>query len=176
MPGQTPRPIAEDAPRLEQEAHAAGAALLRAGAYLAGERLKHRAPLAKPPAETVVLVVEDDPDQLALADLRVSMAGYQVRVADSGQAFRDALRTRELPDIVLLDVMLPDADGFAILAGMRRHARLALLPVIMLTAKNDAADIAKGLALGADGYVTKPYSKSILADTIRRVLMPAPPK
>ena len=170
VPGRTPRPIAEDAPHIEREAHAAGAALLRAGAYLAEERLKHRMPLAKPPAETVVLVVEDDPDQLALADLRVSMAGYQVRVADSGQALRDALRTRELPDIVLLDVMLPDADGFAILAGMRRHARLALLPVIMLTAKNDAADIAKGLALGADGYVTKPYSKSILADTIRKVL------
>lgn len=173
---QPPGLLAEDAPRIERETRAAGAALSRTGAYLAEDRLKNRAPLAKPPTETVVLVVEDDPDQLALADLRVSMAGYQVRVADSGQALKEALRTKGLPDVLLLDVMLPDADGFAILAGMRRHPKLALLPVIMLTAKDDPADISKGLALGADGYVTKPYSKNILADTIRRVLMPAPSK
>jgi DNA-binding response OmpR family regulator len=119
-------------------------------------------------------VVEDDPDQLALADLRVSMAGYQVRVAGSGQALKDSLRAMGLPDVLLLDVMLPDADGFAILAGMRRHPRLALLPVILLTAKDSPADISRGLALGADGYVTKPYTKNILADTIRRVLKTAP--
>ena len=56
---------------------------------------------------------------------------------------------------------------------MRHNAALALLPVIMLTAKDDAADIRKGLALGADGYVTKPYSKNVLADAIRRVLKQA---
>ena len=72
--------------------------------------------------------------------------------------------------------MLPDIDGFRILAGMRRHLKLSLLPVIMLTAKDDPADIRAGLALGADGYVTKPYSKNILVDTIRRVLKSAPPK
>src|SRR5574341_326970 len=171
-----PQPLAEDAPRIEREARAAGAALSRSGAYLAEDRLKNRAPLAKPAAETVVLVVDDDPDQLALADLRVSLAGYQVRVAGSGQALKEALRAHGLPDMLLLDVVLPDADGFAILAGMLRHPKLALLPVIMLTAKDDPADISKGLALGADGYVTKPYSKNILADTIRRVLVPAPSK
>ena len=176
VPAQTPGPIDVDALRIQREARAAGASLSRNGAYLAEDRLKNRAPLAKPAAETVVLVVEDDPDQLALADLRVSMAGYQVRVADSGQGLKDALRTMGLPDILLLDVMLPDADGFAILAGMRRHPRLALLPVILLTAKDEPADISKGLALGADGYVTKPYSKNILADTIRRVLTAQPAK
>jgi CheY-like chemotaxis protein len=176
VPRQTPGPIDEDAPRIEREARAAGAALSRTGAYLAEDRLKNRAPLDKLPGDTVALVVEDDPDQLALADLRVSMAGYQVRVAGSGQALKESLRTMGLPDVLLLDVMLPDADGFAILAGMRRHPKLALLPVILLTAKDDPADISKGLALGADGYVTKPYSKNILADTIRRVLKPAPSK
>jgi CheY-like chemotaxis protein len=168
--------LAEDAARIEREANAAGTALSRAGAYLAEDRLRNRAPLAKPVADTVVLIVEDDPDQLALADLRVSMAGYQVRVAGSARALNDTLRVHGLPDILLLDVMLPDTDGFRTLAGMRRHPKLSLLPVIMLTAKDDPADIRAGLALGADGYVTKPYSKNILVDTIRRVLKSAPPK
>ena len=123
----------------------------------------------------MVLVVEDDPDQLALADLRVSMAGYRVRVAESEQALLQALSSGGLPDILLLDVVLPDADGFEILAGIRRHPKTSLLPVVMLTAKDDAADIRRGLALGADGYITKPYSKNILADTIRRVLKTPPP-
>ncbi|HJS37884.1 MAG TPA: response regulator [Burkholderiales bacterium] len=178
VPGASaqPQPLAEDAPRIERETRAAGAALSRGGAYLAEDRLKNRAPLAKPPAQTVVLVVDDDPDQLALADLRMTMAGYQVRVADSAQALKDALRAQGLPDILLLDVVLADADGFDILAGMRRHPKLALLPVIMLTAKDDPAEIRRGLALGADGYVTKPYSKNILVETVRRVLAAQPAK
>lgn len=176
LPGAQAQPLAEDAPRIERETRAAGAALSRTGVYLAEDRLKNRAPLGKPPAETVVLVVDDDPDQLALADLRMSMAGYQVRIADSAQALKDVLRAKGLPDVLLLDVVLSDADGFDILAGVRRHPKLALLPVIMLTAKDDPADISRGLALGADGYATKPYSKNILADAIRRVLAPEPAK
>jgi len=66
--------------------------------------------------------------------------------------------------------MLPDGDGFDMLAGMRRHPKFALIPVIMLTAKTGADDIRRGLSLGADAYVTKPYSKDVLADTIRQVL------
>ncbi len=66
--------------------------------------------------------------------------------------------------------MLPDGDGFQILAGLRRHPDFALLPVIMLTALDSAEDIRRGLDLGADGYMTKPYSKDLLADTIRQVL------
>lgn len=175
-PGELATPVGADAPRIEREARAAGEQLARAGAYLAEDRLRNRPPVAKSPAETVVLVVDDDSDQLALADLRVSMAGYQVRVADSAQALKDELRTRGLPDALLLDVALPDANGFDILAGMRRHPKLALLPVILLTAKDDPADISRGLALGADGYVTKPYTKNILADTIRKVLKTAAAK
>jgi len=167
---KVPQLIAEDRQQLAQESHVAGGVLQRKGVYLAAERVQHRAPSEKAPAETVVLVVEDDPDQLALAELRVSMAGYKVRVAESEQALLQALNSGGLPDILLLDVVLPDADGFEILAGIRRHPKVSLLPVVMLTAKDDAADIRRGLALGADGYITKPYSKNILADTIRRVL------
>jgi CheY-like chemotaxis protein len=162
--------IKEDMLRLERTAREAGAALTRNGAFLATDRLKNLAPIGKPPARTVVCIVEDDPDQLALADLRVSMAGYQVRVARSGAEFVNVIRSYAPPDIVLLDVMLPDGNGFDILARIRSHPKLALLPVVMLTAESRAEDIKRGLAIGADAYVTKPYSKTIVVDTIRAVL------
>jgi len=162
--------IKEDMLRLERTAREAGAALTGSGVFLATDRLRNLAPLRKPPAQTMVCIVEDDPDQLALADLRVSMAGYQVRVARSGAEFVNVIRSHAPPDILLLDVMLPDGNGFDILARIRSHPKLALLPVVMLTAENRAEDIKRGLALGADAYVTKPYSKTIVVDTIRAVL------
>jgi len=156
--------------QIADEAKAAGEALHGRGAYLAKARLQNRAPLAKEPSQIVVLLVEDDPDQAALADLRISMAGYRVRLARNRRETLLELETQPAPDVVLLDVMLPDGDGFQILAGMRRHARFALVPVIMLTALDSAEDIRRGLVLGADGYMTKPYSKNLLVDTIRQVL------
>lgn len=165
-----PTVLPEDAPGLARAATAARSDLASAGAYFAEARLANREPNRKLPFLIDVLIVEDDPDQLALADLRVTMAGYAVRAARSGQEFTESLRAKGAPDILLLDVMLPDCDGFEILARVRRHPHLALLAVVMLTAKDDPADIMKGLALGADGYVTKPYSKSILVDAIQKVL------
>ena len=162
--------IKEDMLRLERTARDAGAALTRGGVFLATDRLRNLPPSGKPPGQTVVCIVEDDLDQLALADLRVSMGGYQVRVARSGAEFVNVIRGYAPPDIVLLDVMLPDGNGFDILARIRSHPKLALLPVVMLTAENRAEDIKRGLALGADAYVTKPYSKTIVIDTIRAVL------
>lgn len=148
-----------------------GEALLKAkGAYLAEERLKNRAPLAKPASEIWVLVVEDDPEQAELASRRLGLAGYQVRVADSERAFLAALRDHGVPDAFCLDVELPDGDGFGLLAYIRRDPRLALVPVIMLTAKSEPEEIRKGLVLGADGYVPKPYAKSVLTETLRLLL------
>lgn len=156
--------------QIADEAKAAGAALHGGGAYLAKARLQNREPLAKEPSQVVVLLVEDDPDQAALGDLRVSLAGYRVRLARNRRETILDLATQPAADVVLLDVMLPDGNGFEILAGMRRHAKFALLPVIMLTALDSAEDIRRGLDLGADGYLTKPYSKDLLVDTIRQVL------
>ena len=130
----------------------------------------NREPLKKPVAETVVLIVEDDPDQRALADLRMSIAGYMVRVAESVNALLHSLLEHGTPDLLILDLMLPDGDGFDILAKMRRHPIYALLPIVLLTARDNPADIRKGIVLGADGYVTKPYSKNTLASVVRRVL------
>ena len=159
-----------DRERLQQDARSAGAALTSTGAFVALHRLNDRPSLGKESRNTSVLIVEDDPDQLALADLRVSMAGYRVRVAGSVNAFLQTMLDDGAPDLLLLDVALPDGDGFEVLAKLRRHQALGSLPVVMLTAKADPADIGKGLALGADGYVTKPYTKNVLADVIRRVL------
>ena len=147
-------------------------ALSQHGAYLAEGRLKNRRPLAKAPSQTTILIVEDDPDQLALADLRVSMAGYAVRVAKSQARLLLSLAKDPRPDLILLDVQLPDGNGFDILSKLRRLPSFEPLPIVMLTAKTDPHDIAKGLELGADGYITKPYSKNILADAIQRILRP----
>lgn len=156
--------------RLKEDAQKAGDSLASTGAFVAVHRLGDRAPLRRASADTTVLIVEDDPDQLALADLRVSMAGYRVRVANSVNGFLQTMLDDGAPDLLLLDVALPDGDGFEVLARLRRHQALGSLPIVMLTARNDPADIGKGLALGADGYVTKPYSKNVVADVIRRVL------
>jgi CheY-like chemotaxis protein len=159
-----------DEAKLRQEARNAAAALSRTGAYLALDRLRVRKGSSKTPEETVVLIVEDDPDQLALADLRMTMAGYQVRVAKSANAFLQSMFDDGAPDLLLLDVELPDGDGFEILARMRRHKVLSDLPIVMLTVRNEPEAIGRGLGLGADGYVTKPYTKNILADVVTRVL------
>jgi CheY-like chemotaxis protein len=163
-----------DQAQIREAAKLAGSSLARSGAYLALDRLRQRPLPAKAPGETVILIVEDDPDQLALADLRVSMAGYKVRVASSVNGFLQALVDEGAPDLLLLDVMLPDGDGFDVLAKMRRHQALGSLPIVMLTARTDPGDIGRGLVLGADGYITKPYTKNILGDVIERVLKRQP--
>jgi len=167
---KVPELIVEDRARFSRESKSAGGVLERKGAYLAAERLQHRQPSQKAPAETVVLIVEDDPDQLALAQLRVRMAGFAARTADSASALQEALARHEPPDVLLLDVILPDGDGFDILARLRSHPKHALLPVVMLTVKDDPMDIERGLALGAEGYIVKPYSKKLLEDVLSQVL------
>ncbi len=160
----------EDSKRLAKTTVIAGATLLRSGSFLADERIANLPPLAKAPAETVILLVEDDPDQLALAELRLTMAGYQVRSVDRAKALSRALREQARPDLLLLDVLLPDGNGLDILGKLRGRPEFATLPIVLLTVKAELADIRKGLALGADGYITKPYSKNQLAEVIGRVL------
>jgi CheY-like chemotaxis protein len=159
-----------DAMRLAASTREAAAALAARGAYLSSDRLQNRVPLAKSAGEITVLIVEDDPDQAALAERRLGPAGYRVDKVGTMRGMIDYLRANPLPDVMLLDVGLPDGDGFDILVGIRRHRKLALLPVIMLTVLGDPKDIRKGLELGADGYIPKPYSRSMLADAISAVL------
>ena len=125
----------EDRKRLAKATVVGGATLLRQGSFLADERIANLPALAKPPAETVILLVEDDPDQLALGELRLTMAGYQVRSVDRAKALSRYLRQQGRPDLMLLDVMLPDGNGFDILAQLRSRPEFATLPIVLLTAK-----------------------------------------
>lgn len=166
-----PVPLAAgDRKHIERQATEAAAALGDKGAFLSLERIRNRDPLGKIPSEISVLVVEDDPDQAAIAELRLGMGGYKVRLAAGLNALREELGAGYLPDILLLDIRLPDGDGFEILAALRRHPKLALLPVVMLTAVTGKENVRRGLELGAEGYITKPYSKKIVVETIREVL------
>jgi CheY-like chemotaxis protein len=172
--GKRPPPLPPlldvDSLHLAKRSVIAGATLVREGSYLADDRLANLPALAKPRGETVVQLVEDDPDQAALAELRLKMAGYVVRTAASSKDLSRALREKSRPDLLLLDVVLPDGDGFDILGKLRARPEYALLPIVLLTVKAELADIRNGLRLGADGYVTKPYSRNLLAEVIGRVL------
>jgi len=163
----------EDRKRLVKTTVAGGATLLRSGSFLSDDRVANLPPINKERKDTAVLLVEDDPDQAALAELRLQMAGYPVTSVDRAKALSRHLRENPRPDLLLLDVMLPDGNGFDILAQMRAHAEYSTLPIVLLTVKAELVDIRNGLALGADGYITKPYSKNVLAEVIGRVLKQA---
>jgi CheY-like chemotaxis protein len=165
-----PHLLPQDEKLLADQAWAASNLLSVAGAYVARERVQNRAFARKAIGDTEILIVEDDPDQGALAARRLGAAGYRVRQADSAQALLQTLSGKAPPDLLLLDVMLPDGDGFDILGNLRLHRRFCLLPVVMLTIKSDPADIQAGIALGADAYVTKPYDAQVLTRTIAQVL------
>lgn len=120
-------------------------------------------------AEKTVLVIEDEEDIQQLVAFNLMKEGFRVRWADSGE---EGLRLADsvLPDLVLLDIMLPGIDGLAVLQQLKENPKLAPIPVIMLSAKGEEQDIVSGLNLGADDYVAKPFSPKILLARIRSVL------
>ena len=107
-------------------------------------------------AETI-LVVDDEPDLLELVRVNLVQAGYEVVTAETGNDALRALR-RSAPDLVVLDLMLPDRSGTDVCREIRSDPDLAHLPVIMLTARSEEVDRIVGFELGADDYVTKPFS------------------
>src|SRR5690606_37631433 len=96
--------------------------------------------------------------------------GFQVRVAANRQDALGELRKPPLPDLVLLDVMLPDVNGFDILASLRKHPAYERVPVMMITGKATREAVLKGMALGANGYMTKPFEPEALMKAVRTVL------
>ena len=145
------------------------AALRQRGVYLATRRLKNRNPVPGRRQEVSILLVEDDLDLAALARRHLENGGYAVRhVADVAHLTNELKRAR--PTLVLLDATLPDGDGFNVLDRIRKHPVIGELPIVMLTARSTAREIAQGLALGADGYITKPYTREVLLDAVAQVL------
>lgn len=120
-------------------------------------------------AKERILAVDDEEDILELLKFNLEREGYQVTCVASGE---DALRSvREShPDIVLLDLMLPDIDGLEITKALKNDPGTKSIPILMLTAKGEEADIVTGLELGADDYITKPFSPRILIARVRAVL------
>jgi CheY-like chemotaxis protein len=171
--GASPKPqVARAAPALDStdpRISFVDMSLNSLGVYIANDRIARRQPARKPLADTLALVLEDDPDQLALAKLRLVTAGYAVAGVDSVQAFYRRFAA-EKPDVVFLDVNLPDGNGFDVLATLRKDPQYVDLPVIMVTVRSEPQDIARGLALGADGYVTKPYGRNTLEYVLRCVM------
>src|SRR6185503_13972646 len=104
-----------------------------------------------------ILVVEDERDIAALVAYHLTKEGYRVRTAEGGVEALEAISV-ERPDLVLLDLMLPGFSGYEVLGELRRRPELNELPVVVLTARRDEVDRVKGLELGADDYVTKPFS------------------
>lgn len=122
------------------------------------------------PSEFRILIVQDDHLESNVANLIASKEGYITAVARGIVSFRAALRAQLRPDLVLLDVDLPDGNGFQELESLRSNAEYAKLCVVMLTSRSDPASIAQGVMLGANGYVTKPYNPATLQGAIRKAL------
>jgi len=116
-----------------------------------------------------ILVVDDEPDLLELVRLNLSQAGFEVDTAATGGEAMKALRNVR-PDLMVLDLMLPDTSGTDLCRELRSDAAFAELPIIMLTARADEVDRVVGFELGADDYVTKPFSPRELVLRVRAVL------
>ena len=116
-----------------------------------------------------VLVVDDEPNIVLSLEFLIAQAGYEVRVARDGEA---ALRAMEekTPDLVLLDVMMPRRDGFDVCETIRANPAWKKVRIIMLTAKGRDIEREKGLALGADAYITKPFSTREAMERIKQFL------
>lgn len=116
-----------------------------------------------------ILVVEDDEDILELVVYNLSKEGFQVSHAMSGE---DALQRafKDTPDLIVLDLMLPELDGLEVCRRLKRDPRTQHIPIVMLTAKGEESDIVTGLELGADDYITKPFSPRVLMARVRAVL------
>jgi len=120
-------------------------------------------------AYETVLIVEDERDILNLISYNLRKAGYRTRGVTSGEEGM-ALLLEEQPDLVMLDLMLPGMDGFQVCREMKANKKLKDIPVIMLTAKTEDSDVVSGLEVGADDYITKPFSPKVVVARVRTVL------
>ena len=121
------------------------------------------------PGAEHVLVVDDEPDIVALVAYHLAKAGFRISTATSGPDALEQAR-RDLPSIIVLDLMLPGMSGFDVLEALRRNDSTRQTGVLMLTAKQDEPDKLRGLSLGADDYLTKPFSPTELVLRVKAIL------
>jgi CheY-like chemotaxis protein len=170
-PGGGKPPAPEKLAEARKEAGISTPRLAKSGFYVAMARHAQGGPVMphEGPRHTI-LVIEDDPTLLKLVVEVLNTAGFKTRTARNRAEINAEINKSPLPDLLLLDVTLPDADGFQILERVRAAPKLAKMPVIMMTARSDVADISHGLALNADGYVTKPFKINALISAVGTVL------
>ncbi|MFO7764886.1 MAG: response regulator transcription factor [Pelovirga sp.] len=116
-----------------------------------------------------ILVIEDEEDILALLHYNLIKEGFKVTCAQTGEDGLTAARTLE-PDLIVLDLMLPGIDGLDVCRALKKDKATSAIPIVMLTAKGEEHDIITGLELGADDYVTKPFSPRVLSSRLKAVL------
>ena len=116
-----------------------------------------------------ILAVDDVPENLEIVRMRLQAHGYEVVTAVDGEDALDKARTQD-PDLVLLDIMMPKLDGISALKILKQDAALKFIPVILLTAKSDTADVVAGLEAGGDDYLTKPFDQAALIARVRSML------
>jgi two-component system phosphate regulon response regulator PhoB len=116
-----------------------------------------------------ILAIDDEEDILELLRFNLTKEGYQVCCASTGEEALSLART-ERPDLVLLDLMLPGIDGLEVARRLKEDALTRNMPIVMLTARGEESDIVTGLELGAEDYITKPFSRKVLVARLRAVL------
>jgi len=115
-----------------------------------------------------ILIVDDEPNIVMALEYTFKKNNFTVFIARDGQEALDILKT-EIPDVIILDIMMPNVDGYATLEQIKKEERLANCKVIFLTAKNKESDIEKGISLGANLYVTKPFSVKKLVEQVNEL-------
>ena len=116
-----------------------------------------------------ILIVDDEPNIVMTLEYTFKKSNYEVFIARDGQEALDILKTN-FPDVIILDIMMPMVDGFATLEQIRKDANLQHTKVMFLSAKNKESDIEIGLALGADAYMTKPFSIKKVVEKVEELL------
>ena len=116
-----------------------------------------------------VLIVEDEPEIAELVEFHLGREGLPSSIVHSGRQALERIK-RERPDLVILDLMLPDLDGFEVCRRIKSEPETRKIPVIMVTAKSDDADVVTGIELGADDYVVKPFSPKVLVARVKNAL------
>ena len=118
----------------------------------------------------LILIIEDEPDIASTLAYNLKKQGYQTQIADTGESGLALATAQPPPDLILLDLMLPDLSGHVVCERIRQHRRTKNVPIIMLTARGEEEDRVAGFEHGADDYVTKPFSVRELVSRIRAVL------
>ncbi len=116
-----------------------------------------------------ILIVDDEPNIVVPLEFLMKQSGYEVTIARNGKEVFDSIAT-ERPDLILLDIMLPDINGFEICHSIRTDYDMQDVKIILLTAKSRDADINKGMAMGADAYIIKPFSTKDLVQKINDMI------